>query len=175
MEASVLNFRYFILGLLAEQPMSGYDIKLFLKSLDWLIASPSFGSVYPTLHSLLEDALVTVDVVENDDKPARKVYTITEAGRQALRAWIGQPLECDISLKTFLMRLMLAGNLSRDELVTYLQKRRSQVKVHLDALEKIAGEHDEAVGLGKRLAFDFGLTAATTEIHWLTQTLEGLS
>ncbi len=172
-----MNFRYFILGLLAEQPMSGYDIKLFLKSLDWLIASPSFGSVYPTLHALLDDALVTVNVVQNqhNDKPARKIYTVTEAGRQYLRAWIKEPIESDVSLKTFLMRLMLAGSLSQDELSAYLQKRRAQVEFHLEALEKAAKGCDETVGLGQRLAFDFGLVAAMTEIDWLTQTLENLS
>jgi DNA-binding PadR family transcriptional regulator len=50
-----------ILGLLAQQPMSGYDIKRFLKSLSWLIDSPSFGSIYPTLRALREDDLVTME------------------------------------------------------------------------------------------------------------------
>ena len=170
-----MNFRYFILGLLAEQPMSGYDIKLFLKSLDWLVASPSFGSVYPTLHALLDDALVTVNVIQNNDKPARKIYTITEAGRRDLRAWIKQPIESDVSLKTFLMRLMLAGSLSQEELVTYLQKRRAQVEFHLEALAQVAEGCDGTVALGQRLAFDFGLVAAMSEIDWLTRTLENLS
>ena len=36
--------------------MSGYDIKRLLKSLNWLVGSPSFGTLYPTLH----DGLVSV-------------------------------------------------------------------------------------------------------------------
>ena len=62
MAGSTVSFRYFVLGLLAQRSMSGYDIKRFLKSLSWLIGSPSFGSLYPALHALLKDELVTVKV-----------------------------------------------------------------------------------------------------------------
>ena len=170
-----MSFRYFILGLLTQQPMSGYDVKRFLESFAWLIGSPSFGSVYPTLHALLEDDLVTVDVVQNEGKPPRKIYSITEAGRQALQEWIGQPVDPDASLKAFLMRLILASNLSRSGLIAYLQQRRAQVAVYRDSLEQVVEVPAETAGLGQRLAFDFGLAAATTEIAWLDRTLERLS
>jgi len=71
---------FYLLGLLARWPMSGYDIKRFLKGLGWLVDSPSFGSLYPALHALLESGLVTVEVVPHHDKPPRKIYTITEKG-----------------------------------------------------------------------------------------------
>ena len=60
--ASTKDIRHFILGLLTQQPMSGYGIKRSLKSLSWLIDSPSFGSIYPALRTLQEDGLVTVEV-----------------------------------------------------------------------------------------------------------------
>jgi len=69
--ASAVSIRHFILGLLNRQRMSGYDIRRFLKSLSWLIDSPSPGSLYPALHILLEDGLVTVEVVSRQDKPPR--------------------------------------------------------------------------------------------------------
>ena len=48
--SGTVKTRHLVLGLLARQPMSGYDIKRFFKSLSWLIGSPSFGSRYPALH-----------------------------------------------------------------------------------------------------------------------------
>jgi DNA-binding PadR family transcriptional regulator len=110
--ANAVSIRHFILGLLNRQPMSGYDIRRFLKSLSWLIDSPSFGSLYPALYALLEDGLVTVEVVSRRDKPPRKIYSITEASRQAMREWVERPVAPDVSLKAFLMRLILASNLS---------------------------------------------------------------
>ncbi len=83
--ANNVSTRHFILGLLTRQPMSGYDIKRFLKQLSWLVDSPSFGSLYPALHALLKDDRVTVEVIPRQDKPPRKIYTITEAGRQVLQ------------------------------------------------------------------------------------------
>jgi len=170
-----MSFRYFALGLLTYQPMSGYDIKHFLESFDWLVGSPSFGSVYPALHALLEDGLVSVEVLHNDDKPSRKVYSITEEGKRVLLEWIKQPAEDDASLKPFLMRLMLFGDLSQGKLIAYLQQRRSQVEDHYANLERVAVAQDEAVSPGQRLAFDYGLAAAEAELAWLDRTLDRLS
>lgn len=170
-----MNLRHFILGLLARQPMSGYDIKGYLESFDWLISSPSFGSVYAALHCLLKDDLVTVKVIHSRDRPARKVYTITETGRRALQAWISEPLDSDASLREFVMRLMVADSLSHAGLIACLRQRRSQVDFHRAALEQAIEPRDRAVKQEKHLAFEFGLTAAMAEIAWLDSALECLS
>jgi PadR family transcriptional regulator AphA len=173
--ANAASIRHFVLGLLNRQPMSGYDIKRFLKRLSWLIDSPSFGSLYPALHALLRDDLVTVEVVPCKDKPPRKIYTITEAGRHVLREWMDQPVTSNASLKAFLMRLILADNLSHDGLVTHLQQRQAQVTAHQLALERTAETMGGSMDLGDRLALDYGLTVASAELTWLNRTLFQLS
>jgi len=173
--ASAVSIRHFILGLLVRQPMSGYDIKCFFKSLSWLIDSPSFGSLYPALHALLEGGLVTVEVVPRQDKPPRKIYSATETGRQVLRGWMEQPVMSGASLKAFLMRLILASNLSHAGLLEHLQKRRAQVAASQLALAQTAKATDERTDLGERLALDYGLAVATAELAWLDRTLARLS
>jgi hypothetical protein len=116
-----------------------------------------------------------VEVVPRRDKPPRKIYTITEAGGQVLREWIDQPTVPGASLKTFLMRLILASNLSHDGLITHLQQRHAQVAAHQFALEQTAQAMDESMDLGDRLALDYGLSVATTELAWLDRTLARLS
>ena len=166
-----MNYRYFVLGLLAQQPMSGYDIKRCFESFGWLIHSPSFGSLYPVLHALQEDGCLTMQVLEGESGLSRKVYTITEAGRQALEKWIDESAETDISLKTFLMRLMVADNLSREALLTHLRQRRSQLADYQTPLKQV----NEATGnngdLGERLALDYGRVLATAETAWLNRKL----
>ena len=173
--ANAASIRHFVLGLLNRQPMSGYDIKRFLKRLSWLIDSPSFGSLYPALHALLKDGLVTVEVVPCEDKPPRKIYTITEAGKHVLREWMDHPVTSNASLKAFLMRLILASNLSHDGLVTHLRQRQAQVATHRLALQRTAETIGENVDLGDRLALDYGLTVAAAELTWLDHTLGRLS
>jgi DNA-binding PadR family transcriptional regulator len=173
--ASAVSIRHFILGLLTRQPMSGYDIKRFLKSLSWLIDSPSFGSLYPALHALLEDDLVTVEILSRLDKPPRKIYTITEKGRQALQEWMGQPVAPGVSLKAFVMRLILASNLSPAGLVAHLEQRHAQVAAQRLALEQTAQATDDDMDLGERLALGYGLAVAAAELAWLDRTLARLS
>jgi DNA-binding PadR family transcriptional regulator len=164
-----------ILGLLARQPMSGYDIKRLLENLEWLVSSPSFGSLYPALHAMSDQGLLTMDVVRNGNGPSRKVYRITDAGRRVLREWIAQPEKRGLSLKAFLTKLVLADNLSGAELVSCLQRRRSQVSAYCDGLDRGGRENGEATDLGWRLARDYSQALADAELAWLERALERLS
>jgi DNA-binding PadR family transcriptional regulator len=152
--------------------MSGYDIKCFLNGLSWLIDSPSFGSLYPALHALLEDGLVTVEVIPQQDKPPRKIYSITDVGKQTLQEWVRQPVASDASLKAFLMRLILANNLSRPDLVALLEQRHTQVSGHL---QQTAEAIEEDTDLGERLALGYGVAVANAELTWLDKALGRLS
>ena len=174
MSTAKVSLRYFILGLLAQQPMSGYDIKRFVKGLSWLIGSPSSGSLYPALRSLLEEQLVSVEVVPGVDKPPRKIYSIERVGREALEAWIEKPVASDVPLKAFVMRLLLADSFSPTNLAAYLQQRRDQVATHQADLAKMSGILRDGTYLGLRLALDYGLELASAEMAWLDTTLHGL-
>jgi PadR family transcriptional regulator AphA len=146
--------------------MSGYDIKRFLKRLDWLIGSSSFSNIYPALHALLEDGLVTVNVVSRPDRPPRKVYRINENGRQKLNEWIEQPAGSGASAKTFLMRLLLASRLSDEGLIAHLEQRRSQITSHCHTMQDLISQSDDP-DVRERLAFEYGRTLANAELEWL--------
>jgi DNA-binding PadR family transcriptional regulator len=161
-----MSFRCFVLGLLEQQSMSGYDIKRLLQDMNWLIGGSSFGNIYPTLHTLLKDGLVTVEVVPCEDRPSRKIYDVTEKGRQALRDWLKQPVPRNASPKAFVMRLILTRDLSQKALAAHLQQRRAQVAAHRDALEGMCAESKRA-GVGWQLALDYGLALVDTELEWL--------
>ena len=175
MTVGTVSLRYLILGLLAQQPMSGYDIKRFLKGLSWLIASPSSGSLYPILRTLHKEGLVTVEIVPGLDRPPRKINSITEAGKQALQVWIDQLAVSNAPMKAFVMRLLLAGNFSHAALAAHLQQRRDQVADHQTALAKATEAQGRVTDLGQRLTLEYGLALATAELAWLDNTLPELS
>jgi DNA-binding PadR family transcriptional regulator len=169
------SMRHVVLGILAQRPMSGYDIKRLLGGLSWLVDSPSFGSLYPGLHALLADGLVTVEVVPSDSRPPRKVYTITEAGRCAFQEWVGQRVQMGSSLRQFVIVLSLAGNLSATELHDYLEQRREHVASRKPGIEQALSTASEAVDLGQYLTLDFGRSLADAELAWLDRTLAWLA
>jgi DNA-binding PadR family transcriptional regulator len=74
------DLKYVILDLLKDEPSHGYELIRALEERSGGFYSPSPGSVYPTLQ-LLED-LGHVTVIQRDGK---KVYTITEEGREFLK------------------------------------------------------------------------------------------
>jgi DNA-binding PadR family transcriptional regulator len=155
--------------------MSGYDIKRFLKNLSWLIDVPSLGSLYPSLHALLQDGLATMEVAARQDRPPRKIYTITEAGEEALQEWLSQPAESSVSLKKFVLRLILAGQLSQVGLLAHLEQRRARVAAQKIALEQAVEVKGENTDLGERLMLDYSLSLASAELAWLDSTLARLS
>jgi DNA-binding PadR family transcriptional regulator len=173
--AGLVSLRYFILGLLAQQSMSGYDIKCVLKGLSWLTGSPSGGNLYPVLRALHAEDLVTVEIVPGRDRPTKKVYTINEAGRRELQVWIDQPAAPDRSLKAFVMLLLLASNFSTGVLMAHLQQRRAQVAAHHGALCQAACLSQTRDNVGRFLAMDYGLAMASAEQSWLDDVLGDLS
>jgi len=169
--ARTTSTREVVLGLLAQRPMSGYDIRRLLGGLSWLIGSPSFGALYPGLHTLLAEGLVTVEVIPNESKPARKLYTITDAGRQALREWVSQRTEASGSLRDFVLRLILASNLSEENLTQLLRQRLEQVEAYQPTLNEALGATSDDEDLGKYLALDYGQALADAERAWLARTV----
>src|SRR5499426_3210596 len=75
------RLRLYLLRLLDEAPRHGYEIIRLLQDRFLGVYSPSPGTIYPRLARLEEEGLVTHDEVDG-----RKVYRITEAGRDELRS-----------------------------------------------------------------------------------------
>ena len=174
MSAGTASFRHIILGLLVRQPMSGYDIKRYLMSLNWLIGNPSSSSLYPTLRTLLRDGCATVEVHPHESRPPRKIYSITEAGRQELKVWNDRPVKPDAPLRAFVMRLVLADTHPHATLVSHLRQRRAQVASKQATLEQIISAREQACP-EQNLAPDYGLAMASAEISWLDRTLDQLA
>lgn len=73
------GLRLFLLMLLDEQPRHGYDLIRLVEDRFLGMYTPSAGTVYPRLQSLEDDGLV-----EHEEVDGRKVYRLTDAGRQEL-------------------------------------------------------------------------------------------
>ena len=90
-----MSLDYAILGFLNYQPCSGYDLKKLFDTSVRHFWQADQSQIYRTLARLLEQGLAEQEIIEQDDRPDRKVYHITGPGRQALRNWlVGPPDEC---------------------------------------------------------------------------------
>lgn len=82
-----------ILGLLAREPKSGYEIKQVIEKTISHFWKESYGHLYPTLNRLIAMGLVRRDALDDQRANSRQRYRITEAGHAALYAWLTMPVE----------------------------------------------------------------------------------
>ena len=82
---------YAILGLLSREELSGYDLTGRMRERVAFFWEAGHSQIYPELARLEERGLVTHRVVEQRDRPDKKVYEITPAGLDALKEWVTEP------------------------------------------------------------------------------------
>ncbi len=78
------RLRLYLLKLLDEAPRHGYEVIRLLQDRFMGVYAPSPGTIYPRLARLEEDGLVTHEEVDG-----KKVYSITDKGREEIRGRLG--------------------------------------------------------------------------------------
>lgn len=112
-----------ILSLLADQPMTGYSLKKKLDASIGHIWSTTQSHIYKALRALAASGDIEMQLVPQQGKPDRKVYSVTSAGRQHLLAWLQQPLRCEPVRESWLIQLFFSKVLSDDEIQQLFQQR----------------------------------------------------
>lgn len=79
-----MDVKTLCLGALTTGEKTGYEIKRCFEGAFSHFFTAGFGSIYPALDELTRRGLVTCTVVEQDRRPDKKVYRLTEAGHRAL-------------------------------------------------------------------------------------------
>ena len=76
-----MSLEYAILGFLNYHPYSGYDLKKVFDNLVRHFWPADQSQIYRTLSNLIQTWLGEMEVIEQNDRPDRKVYSITETGQ----------------------------------------------------------------------------------------------
>jgi PadR family transcriptional regulator, regulatory protein AphA len=79
---------YALLALLVREPLSGYDLAQRMKKPIGFFWQAQLSQIYPELARLEEQGCILHQVIAQEGRPQKKLYTITEAGRSALQAWV---------------------------------------------------------------------------------------
>jgi DNA-binding PadR family transcriptional regulator len=141
-----------ILGLLAIRPMSGYDLsRSYQRALQQIWYAP-LGQVYPTARRMHVDGLLKVSVQVQRNRPNRKVYSLTEAGRDTLVEWLLRPAALPNMHHEFIHKLFLLNQVEpsrRIELVAaYIERSTAWVAELRRIAEKLEtaldGPHGES-------------------------------
>ena len=109
-----MDIKTVCLGMLTSGEASGYDMKKWFESSFGHFCPAGYGSIYPALATLARNGLVEYELVPQEGKPDRKVYSITDNGRAALVEGLANPNPSHKIRSEFLATLWFA-NLMTDE------------------------------------------------------------
>ena len=184
---------YGVLGLLAFWgPLSGYDMK---RLFDHILA-PMWGAaqsqIYKELRRMKDFGWVEMEREEQEARPDRKVYSVTERGRIALREWQAQEPEVFQLRDELLLKVLFGTFAAPGDIAQHLRASLSEHEMRLLAYRQ--NEHmlptqgsyprhnrrpdpytttqneDPYFALVNRFAIDF----ENMYIRWLSDALEEL-
>jgi DNA-binding PadR family transcriptional regulator len=119
-----MNVKTLCLSILYSEDSTGYEIrKQSTEGKYAYFVEASFGAIYPALAKLEDDGLVTSRVEQQEGKPAKKIYSITGAGRKAFTDSLFDELEDDVFRSEFLLFLRFASILPVSLVETRLRER----------------------------------------------------
>ena len=153
-----------LLGVLAEGPAHGYDVKREHDSRFPGSKPLAFGQVYAALARLERDGLVEVAETARDGGPERIVYAVTPTGEESLRGWLSEaepagPYAADELVRKTVIALRLGADASG-----YLRRQR---EVHLARMRELVALQRETTQTEARIALDHTIAHLDADLRWL--------
>jgi DNA-binding PadR family transcriptional regulator len=176
---STLEFA--LVGLLRQKAQSGYDLRKTFTTTGMRHYSDSPGSIYPALKRL--EARGWIEAVarreEEEDPRKRQLFALSEAGREALVAWLRQPVtRNDVILRGSELMLRFAfmdGNVPRAVTIQFLSDFEREQAVYaaesrgkLEEMRTKAGLHTGV------LAYQAGIEGMENHVSWARRSRERL-
>ena len=96
------------------------------------------GQIYTTLSRLERDDLVEDDAVEQNGRPNKRVYELTEAGRHELRGWVDDATPATRLKDDFFIKLVLARAAGIADPLELIDRQRAAYLQALRELDDVA-------------------------------------
>jgi len=176
-----LSLKHALLGILTYSPMTGYEVKQFFDSSVQHFWNAELSQIYPTLKSLEESGFVEKHVQIQENRPNRKIYEITPAGRAEFQRW-ARELRAPADLRDpFLIRIFFGTELPTEDVLIMLRRQMEEQQKLLAFSETILRErirsgvasHPEKTraGLFWSLTLEMAIAFRRAYIGWCEQSM----
>lgn len=156
-----MSLKHALLGFLNYTTMTGYELKQHFDHSIHHFWSANLSQIYPTLTQMENEGLLTMELEYQENRPNRKVYRITEAGREELKRWLRAPMELPPTRVAFLIKVFFAGSLDKEDILAQLrgsmETHKQQLEAYRETVREVLNQKIEATGL-KREGLFWGLT-----------------
>ncbi len=167
-----------LLVALSERPASGLELtRRFERSLGFFWHA-THQQIYRVLARMEADGWVTVEVVEQEGRPDKRVHTPSAIGRQVLADWLAGPMPMETFRSELAVKLRGASYGDRATLARHLVAARADHETRLAHYEQFEREQfpdptvlDEA-GLDQWLVLRGGIRLERFWVEWITEYLQ---
>lgn len=176
-----MSLNHAILGFLREEPKTGYDLKTqcFDTSVSHFWPADQ-AQIYRTLDKLTEQGFIESKLEIQEDRPNRKVYHITEAGRAELDRWLHVPQPLPPYREPYLVQLFFSQEMPNAEIRAQLQTQLDMHRARLAVYNQIEIPDPESLPpfrkllMVRHMTLDFGKQCEQANIDWLTECIQKL-
>jgi DNA-binding PadR family transcriptional regulator len=177
-----MSLAYAILSILIHQECCGYDIaKQFDNSIGYLW-SATHQQIYRELNQLEEKEWVRGYIVEQIDRPNKRLFILTSLGQQKMMEWMTQPSKESRCKEEILVKLFAGSLMEAHQWIVELTRARAVHQQKLQLYQKIVTSQycPNPTELSFKdkchyLALRQGISYETHWIDWCNEALKVLS
>lgn len=151
-----------LLGFLHDRPMAGWDLSEAVQATIGFFWNVTRSQIYRELRSLEEQGLVV-----GGERGARekRLYTLTDAGREAFVEWIGREPGEESARYPLLVTVWFSDHLSEEQMDWFLRFHRARHAKRLEFFQRLEeGFEDESTPAARALRF--GLFHEEAVMRW---------
>ena len=119
-----MSLRFVLLSLLSKEPDTGYGLGRTLHNQLNHLWDARLQQIYSELGKLETQGMVEAESIALQNRPAKKIYSLTPAGNNALDLWLAEPPAPAPSKNDFLVRLYCLERIPIDVIIRRLQEQR---------------------------------------------------
>ena len=167
-----MNVRTLCLAILGCSDSTGYEIRKLVTDGHFShFVDASFGSIYPALNRMEAEGLVVSREEQQEGKPNRKVYSVTDLGREEFLVALSKPAQKDIFKSEFLLLAMCAELMRPEHVRRAIDMQIDYLNSELEIIETamLSVDLKAADWVG-----EYGRTCLTTSLNYISENREQL-
>ena len=167
-----------LLGLIFQQPQTGYDIRRMFGTTPLGHISNSPGAIYPALKRLEQARWIRGKAEQGKTRRRRVVYEITAQGRKVLEQHLSRPITQDdiawhmddLIVRFAFMDQVLGG----EPTVRFLQDYAREIDAHVADLRRYLDGVRDLMPTCGRLALENGIESYEMHARWARRAIREL-
>lgn len=170
--------RHAILVLLQDQEASGYDLAREFANSIGLVWNATHQQIYLELGKLNDQNMVKFRHIPQDGKPDKKLYRITEEGRDELIRWLRKPAAPPRIRDAFMVKIAGGALSDSSSILRELEDQADLRRERLSTFEALASKLDEQgrdKDLFTYLTLRRGILDQQAWLHWAEEVRSALN